>query len=89
MELITINKKKNNQAEITIKFADIEKTYKFSYTKGEIFTVDFPEELRKILRLLPVSITHSLIEKIENFLTADSVSFPFEIEIEKEILQMV
>ncbi len=89
MELIEINKKENHQAEIKLKFADTKRKYKFSYTDGDIFTVDLPEELRKILRLLPAPITHSLIEKIENFLTADTVSFPFEMEIEREILQLV
>ncbi len=89
MELIEINKKSNEQAEIKLKFADAEKRYEFSYTQGEIFTVDFPEELRKILRLLPVSITHSLVEKIENYLTSNTVNFPFEMEIEREILQLV
>ncbi len=89
MELIEINKKENRKAEIKLKFAEVEKIYKFSYSDGEIFTVDFPEELRKILRLLPVSITHSLVDKIENFLISDTVNFPFEMEIEKEILQMV
>lgn len=89
MELIKINKKRENQAEIKLKFADVEKKYEFSYSDGEIFTVDFPEELRRILRLLPVSITHSLIEKIEHYLTSNDVNFPFEMEIEKEILQLV
>ena len=89
MEIIKINKKANRQAEIELKFADTKKKYKFSYSDGEIFTVNFPEELRKILRLLPVSITHSLVEKIENYLTSNTVNFPFEMEIEKEILQLV
>ena len=89
MELIEINKKEKHQAEIKLKFADTEKKYKFSYSDGEIFTVDFPEELRRILRLLPASITHSLVEKIENYLTSNTVNFPFEMEVEREILQLV
>lgn len=89
MELIEINKKEKHQAEIKLKFADTEKKYEFSYSDGEIFTVDFPEELRRILRLLPASITHSLVEKIENYVTSNTVNFPFEMEVEREILQLV
>lgn len=89
MELIGINKKGKNQAEIKLKIADTEKTYSFAYTKGDIFTVDFPEELRRLLRLLPAFVTHSLIEKIENYLVSEIDNFPFELEIEKEILQLV
>lgn len=89
MDLISITKKNKNQAEILLKFADITKNYSFFYSDNDIFTVDFPEELRKILRLLPVSVTHSLVTKIENFLTSNVNEPPFEVEIEKEILQMV
>ena len=89
MELIGIKRKEKNLAEIILKIADTEKQYVFSYTDKDIFTVDFPEELRKILRLMPVSITHSLVEKIEIFLKSDVSNFPFEMEIEKEILQSV
>lgn len=89
MELISIKKTDKNQAEILLKVADVNKCYSFQYSKNDVFVVDFPEELRKILRLLPASITHSLVEKIENFLTSDVNNFPFEVEIEKEILQLV
>lgn len=89
MELVEIRKKANHQAEIVLDFADTVKKYEFSYTDGDVFSVDFPEELRKLLRLLPSTVSHSMIEKIENFLTSNTVNFPFEMEIEKEILQMV
>jgi hypothetical protein len=89
MELISINKKSKNQAEILLEFADVTKNYSFLYFDNDIFAVDFPEDLRKILRLLPVSVTHSLVAKIENFLTSNINDLPFEVEIEKEILQMV
>ncbi len=89
MELIRINKKSKNQAEILLTFADITKNYSFLYSNNDIFTVDFPEDLRRILRLLPVSVTHSLVAKIENFLTSNVNDLPFEVEIEKEILQMI
>lgn len=89
MELIRIDKKSKNQAEILLKFADIKKKYSFVYSDNDIFTLDFPEELRKILRLLPASVTHSLVDKIENFLTSEINDLPFEVEIEKEILQLV
>lgn len=89
MELISINKKSKNKAEILLKFADITKNYSFFYSESDIFAIDFPEELRRILRLLPVSVTHSLVAKIESFLTLNVNDLPFEVEIEKEILQMV
>ena len=82
MKIIEINKMAINHAEMKFKFTNEVRKFEFSYSDGEIFTADFPEELRKLLRLLPTSITHSLIEKIENHLTKDIVSFPFEIEIE-------
>ncbi len=88
MELIKIRETGNHLAEIKLKFADTEKTYSFTYSNSDIFTVDFPEELRRILRLLPASITHSLTEKIENYLAGNADNFPFQIEVEKEILEM-
>ena len=89
MELIEIKKRSKNLAQISLKIADTEKKYSFKYSDSDIFAVDFPEELRKILRLLPVSMTHSLVDKIENYLKSDVANFPFEMEIEKEILQSV
>jgi len=89
MELIGINKKSKNRAEILLKFAGITKNYPFSYSESEVFAVDFPEDLRKILRLLPASVTHSLVAKIESFLTLGIDDLPLEVEIEREILQMV
>ena len=89
MELVEIKKIGKQKAEINLKIADTIKEYSFSFVDNEIFAVDFPEELRKILRLLPASITHSLVEKIEQFLTADLNEMPFEIELEREILELV
>lgn len=89
MELIEIKKTNNQTAEISLKIADTVKNYTFSYSDKDIFAVNFPEELKRLLRLLPVTITHSLVEKIENFVTADINELPIEIEIEKEILQLV
>lgn len=89
MKLAKIKKLENNLAEIVLKISDSEKKYSFTYSGREIFAADSPEELRKILRLLPASVTHSLVEKIETFLITDRKEFPFELEIEKEILQSV
>jgi hypothetical protein len=89
MELIEIKKKEVQRAEISLKIADTIKNYTFSYSDKDIFVVDFPEELRRLLRLLPASITHSLVEKIENFITTDENDLPLEMELEKEILQLV
>lgn len=89
MELIEIKKTDKQKAEISLKIADTVKNYSFSYCDKDIFVVDFPEELRRLLRLLPVSITHCLVEKIENFVTSNINELPLEIELEKEILQLV
>jgi len=89
MELINIKKTGELKAEISLSIGDIVKKHTITYTDGDIFSIDFPEELRRFLRLVPSSITHKLFERIEHFLTADKKEFPFEMEIEKEILQMV
>lgn len=89
MELVEIKKGRKNLAEIVLRISDTRKRYVFKYSDSDIFAVDFPEELRKILRLLPAPVTHSLVEKIESFLKSDIENFPFEMEIEKEILQLV
>lgn len=89
MELVEIKKRRGNLAEIRLRIADTEKKYSFKYYDNDIFAVDFPEELRKILRLIPASVTHSLVEKIRNFLASNLNELPFKVELEKEILQLV
>jgi len=89
MELIDIKRVSGNNAEIAIKIGGTVKRYGFSYTEGEIFVADFPEELRRLLRLLPVTVAQSIVSKVENCLTSNVPGFPFEFEIEKEILQLV
>lgn len=89
MEIIGIKKTGDKTAEIDLKIADEIKSYSFTFTDESIFTVDFPEDLRRFLRLVPATITHSLVEKIELSLKAEIKEFPFKLEIEKEILQLV
>lgn len=89
MELIDVTKTRKGRAGITIKIGGAIKKYEFSYSGGDIFVVHFPDELKRLLRLLPVTVAQSMVQKIESNLTTNVVSLPFEIEIEKEILQMV
>jgi hypothetical protein len=82
MELVQINKK-GKKIEIGLKIDRSVKSFAFSYSSGEIFTVDFPEELRKILRPLPVSVTHKLVKVIEDFVDLNKNGFPLKIKTEK------
>lgn len=67
MELIEISKKQKGSGEIKLLIAGKIKKYEFSYRDGKLFAVDFPEDLRKILRILPPKVTQGLVKKIKNF----------------------
>ncbi len=76
---------------MTLKFAESLKTYNFSYSnlEGDIFAVDLPEDLRRLLRVLPVPITQSLVRKLEDTLKRDDGNFPADLELESRLLEMV
>lgn len=67
MELIGLNKKGGRKIELVLKVGDKIKSFDFEYSSKDIFAVDFPESLRKILRPLPVSVTQNLVNLIENY----------------------
>lgn len=83
MELVRINKKGEKRAEAILKVGGDIKNFRFRYSAGEIFAVDLPENLRKILRPLPVSVTQALIKAIEDYVTSDVIKFPVELKSEK------
>lgn len=89
MELIAVNKLTDNQAEATFSIAGSLRTYQFSYHDKDIFVAQFPEEMIRFLRLLPVPVTQSVVTKIADCLASTKQSLPFELELEKEILQLV
>lgn len=89
MELVDIRKTEPGKAEITIGIGGTTKIYDFSYVDKEIFAVQFPEELERMLRLLPVSVMQSIVKKIKKVLTAKDTTLPYSIELEKEILALV
>jgi hypothetical protein len=89
MELIDVTKTRKGHARLTIKIGGAIKKYEFSHSTGDIFVAHFPDDLKRLLRLLPVAVAQSVVANVENCLTTKTVRLPFEIEIEKEILQMV
>jgi hypothetical protein len=89
MEVVEIRKGQKGRASVKLRFADTLKEYEFSYFDREIFAVDFPEELSKLLRVLPPKVTKGLVRKIKHFIAADPAVLPHELELEERALQMV
>jgi len=89
MELVEISKKQKGQGEIKLLIAGKLKRYEFSYRDGDLFAVDLPEDLRKILRILPPKVTQGLIKKIKHFTETDSRFAVPEAKFEKELLLLV
>jgi hypothetical protein len=67
MELIGINNKSEKKIEIILKIDGKLKSFDFGYSSNGVFAVNFPESLRKVLRPMPVSVTHGLVNLIENY----------------------
>ncbi len=89
MELIDVKKTRPGQAEMTIFFGGTRIRYDITYANADIFVVSFPDELKRLLHLMPVSVTQSIVSKLGSVLTADGDGLPFKIEVEKEILALV
>lgn len=89
MEIVEINKTRMDRAEVTMRIGGAIKRYEFSYSNGGIFVAHFPEEMKRLLRLLPVTVARSIVTKIEASLSSNGITLPFEVEIEKEILLLV
>lgn len=79
MELIGLNRKDNKKIELILKIGDKLKAFEFEYSSNEIFAVNFPESLRKILRPMPVKITQNLVNLIENYVNFGLTNFSEEI----------
>ncbi len=67
MELIGLNKKGERKIEIILKVGGKLKAFDFEYSSNDVFVVNFPESLRKILRPMPVSVTQNLVNLIEDY----------------------
>ncbi len=67
MELIGLNKKGKKKIEIILKVGRKLESFDFEYSSSDIFAVNFPENLRRILRPMPVSVTQNLVNLIENY----------------------
>jgi hypothetical protein len=78
MELIGINNKSEKKIEIILKIDGKLKPFDFEYSSNGIFAVNFPESLRKILRPMPVSVTHSLVNLIEDYVNFGIIDFSKE-----------
>jgi hypothetical protein len=89
MELVEISKTKQGKGEIKLLIAGKLKRYEFAYFDDEIFAVDFPEDLKKILRILSPRATRSLVEKIKHFTHTDPSFLKQETKFEKELLALV
>ncbi len=89
MELIEIRKLQKGKGEIKLLIAGKSRKYGFSYHDNEIFVVDFPEDLRKILRILPPSVTQGLVKKVKYFTEIDPRFMLPEAKFEKELLSLV
>lgn len=89
MELVEITKEQEGKGRIKLLIAGKIKKYDFSYFEGEMFAVDFPEELKKILRVLPPKTTQGLVRKIKNFTDTEPGFILHGSELEKELLALV
>lgn len=90
MEVLGISKTRAGKGTIKLRIADTRKSYPYSYvTDGTIFGVQFPEELNRILRVLPPRVMQNLIKKIEHFTAEESSLHARELELEKHALQLV
>ena len=89
MDLLEIRKRQKGTGEIKLLIAGKRKKYEFSYLNGELFAVDFPEDLRKILRILPPKVTQGLVKKIKNFTEIEPRFVLQEAVFEKELISLV
>ncbi len=83
MEILTIRQINNQKLELVLGINGSEKIFRFNYRLEDIFAVDFPEDLRKILRPLPASITQELVKTLKLYLKSDSVIFPITLKTRK------
>lgn len=89
MELLEISKKEKGKGEIKLLIAGKSKKYEFTYVEGELFAVDFPEDLKKILRIVSPSVAQGLLKKIKHFTAPDPVFTRQDSNVERELLALV
>ena len=89
MDLVDVRKTSPGKAVMTIDFAGSLRLYDISYSNADIFVVNFPDDFTRLLHLLPVAISRSVVSKLKSVLTANENGLPYTIELEKEILALV
>ena len=55
----------------------------FDYFDNELFGVDFPEDLRKLLRSLPASITQTVVKVVKQVVRDEFVYLPIFLNAQK------
>lgn len=83
MEVLNIKKLKDQEIELVLEINGSKESFHFKYWLEDIFAVDFPEELRKILRPFPASVTQKLVKTLKLYLQADSMNFPVNLKTRK------
>lgn len=89
MELLEISKKRQGKGDIKLLIAGKSRKFEYSYVEGDVFAVDFPEDLKKILRILSPGVTQGLLKKIKHFTEPDPIFDRQEAKFEKELLALV
>ena len=83
MEVVKIQKQANNQIRMTVKEKGRVRPFVFTYFDNELFGVDFPEELRELLRPLPASITQTVVKAIKQVVRDEIVRLPLFLNAQK------
>ena len=91
MEIIEIAKTDKDRGKITLKFAGALRYYDFTVFNpdGGIFGVSFPEELNRLLRVLPIPITQTLVRAIRDSVESNATDLPTDLKLESRLLEMV
>lgn len=91
MEIIKIAKTDKDRGTITLKFAGTLRSYDFAVfnPEGGIFGVNFHEDLNRLLRVLPIPITQTLVRAIRDSLESKPTNLPTDLKLESRLLEMV
>ncbi len=89
MELVNVKKTSPGHGKFTLAIAGTLKDYEFTYDDPGIVVAHFPDEFTRLLRQLPATVAKSIVNRIITTIESDSVSYPYRIELEKEILASV
>lgn len=83
MEVIKIQKQANNQIRMTVREKGRVRQFEFDYFDNQLFGVNFPEELRELLRPLPASITQTVVKAIKQVVRDEFVRLPLLLNAQK------